>query len=91
MILHRALGTDIFERKLKLKSLIKSGTVVLAGNMKLKIYGTLSCSSGKKMKLENRTFFNSENEAIANGFRPCGHCMIQEYKLWKENKNVTWD
>ncbi len=35
------------------------------------------------MKRENRVFFSSEKEAIANGFRPCGHCMKQKYQKWK--------
>ena len=91
MILHTALGNNIFERKRKIKSLIMSGTVVLAGNMKLKIYGRMSCSSGKKIKIGNRTFFSSEKEAIASGFRPCGQCMKQGYKIWKQNKNATRD
>ncbi|WP_354361655.1 Ada metal-binding domain-containing protein [Pedobacter sp. UYP30] len=47
------------------------------------MYGTLQCKSGKRMKKENRAFFGSENEAIKNGFRPCGHCMKMKYKNWK--------
>jgi methylphosphotriester-DNA--protein-cysteine methyltransferase len=35
------------------------------------------------MKKENRIFFNSEEEAIANGYRPCGICMNQKYQNWK--------
>ncbi len=58
-----------------LRSKIKQQKISFGGNIKLKIYGTLSCKSGKKMKPENRVFFSSEKEAIANGFRPCGHCM----------------
>jgi methylphosphotriester-DNA--protein-cysteine methyltransferase len=57
--------------------------IQLAGNMKLKIYGRLSCSSGKRMKLQNRVFFKNAEEAIVNGYRPCGHCMQNEYKTWK--------
>jgi methylphosphotriester-DNA--protein-cysteine methyltransferase len=51
--------------------------------MKLKIYGKLSCLSGKRMKLQNRVFFKNTEEALANGYRPCGHCMQNEYKTWK--------
>jgi len=36
------------------------------------------------MKKENRVFFSSEQEAINNGYRPCGHCMIEKYKIWKK-------
>jgi len=66
-----------------LRSKIKQQEIRFGGNSKLKIYGALSCKSGKKMKRENRVFFSSEKEAIANGFRPCGHCMKQKYQKWK--------
>ena len=66
-----------------LRSKIKQQRIRFGGNRKLKIYGTLSCTSGKKMKRENRLFFSSEKEAIANGFRPCGHCMKEQYQKWK--------
>ena len=69
MIAHTALSDK------KLTSLIKNREIILAGNSQLKIFGTLKCSSGKRMKKENRVFFTSEKEAIQNKFRPCGHCM----------------
>lgn len=49
----------------------------------MKIFGTLSCSSGKRMKMENRIFFESEEEAINAGYRPCGHCLREKYVQWK--------
>jgi methylphosphotriester-DNA--protein-cysteine methyltransferase len=55
----------------------------MAGNQRLKIYGTLACSSGKRMKKENRIFFKSEEEAIQAGYRPCGHCLNEKYLVWK--------
>ncbi len=67
-----------------LKRLIKNGAIVLAGNYRLKIYGKLSCPSGKRMKKENRVFFQNETEAIQLGFRPCGHCMPRQYQIWKK-------
>jgi len=66
-----------------LRNKIKKGEICFGGNQKLKIYGTLECSSGKRMKRENRIFFLSENEARENGFRPCGHCMKSKYQKWK--------
>jgi methylphosphotriester-DNA--protein-cysteine methyltransferase len=84
MILHRDILDNEFGRKLK--SLIQSREILFGGNIKLKIYGTLKCASGKRMKIENRIFFKSEEEAIALGYRPCGHCLKQEYKIWKENR-----
>ena len=62
---------------------IKHGRIPLGGNLTLKIYGTLKCKSGKRMKKENRVFFESEEEAVEQGFRPCGRCMTVEYKRWK--------
>jgi hypothetical protein len=61
---------------------IRKGKINLAGNRKLKIYGTLYCRSGKRMKKENRVFFSSAEEAITYGYRPCGHCMKNDYKKW---------
>jgi len=68
----------------KLKSLIEHGEITLGGNKQLKIYGTLACKSGKRMKKVNRVFFSSEKEGINMGYRPCGHCMKNEYQKWKE-------
>ncbi|RQO40874.1 metal-binding protein [Chryseobacterium sp. KBW03] len=68
-----------------LRSKIHSGKVRFGGNKKLKIFGLLSCRSGKRMKKENRVFFTDEKEALQNNYRPCGHCMKEEYKRWKSN------
>ncbi len=83
MILHSVLGDTNFSRSRQLKIVISKGEVQLAGNRKLKIYGALNCSSGKRMKSENRVFFKSEEEARDMGYRPCGHCMRQDYLEWK--------
>jgi len=71
-------------RNRKLMSLIDNGAIKLGGNKPLKIYGALSCTSGKRMKKENRVFFQSEEEAIDEGYRPCGHCMRADYQKWKK-------
>ena len=55
----------------------------MAGNERLKIYGTLGCKSGKRMKRQNRVFFLAEKEAIKEGFRPCGNCLKERYKNWR--------
>ena len=68
-----------------LRSKIHHRDISFGGNKKLKIYGLLSCRSGKRMKKENRIFFADEKEALQNNYRPCGHCMKKEaYKKWKE-------
>lgn len=61
--------------KTKVRQLIQRGDITLGGNRKLKIYGLLTCSSGKRMKKENRVFFKDEAEALAAGFRACKHCV----------------
>lgn len=83
MIAHNDLGDTPFKRTRQLKILIGRGEVELAGNSKLKIYGKLDCRSGKSMKTENRVFFRSETEAEDMGYRPCGHCMREDFLLWK--------
>jgi hypothetical protein len=83
MILHSSLGETPFKRVRQLRKMLDLQEIELAGNVKLKIYGKLSCSSGKRMKLQNRVFFKNTEEALTNGYRPCGHCMQTEYKTWK--------
>jgi methylphosphotriester-DNA--protein-cysteine methyltransferase len=83
MILHITLGARPFKRSRQLKMLLDESEIAFAGNLTLKIYGTLNCSSGKRMKVQNRVFFSSEAEAKQLGYRPCGHCLFKEYKRWK--------
>lgn len=66
-----------------LRSLIRKKEICFAGNDKLKIYGKLSCRPGKRMKKENRVFFESMEHALEHGFRPCAHCMKADYDKWK--------
>ncbi|ASU36573.1 Ada metal-binding domain-containing protein [Mucilaginibacter xinganensis] len=67
----------------ELRNLIRYKKITLGGNSRLKIYGLLSCRSGRRMKRENRIFFYGVNEAIDHGYRPCGNCLAAEYKKWK--------
>jgi methylphosphotriester-DNA--protein-cysteine methyltransferase len=83
MIRHIDLGNDMAARQSAVRRLIHNKTIALGGNRPAKIYGTLSCASGKKMKVENRVFFQNEEEAKAAGYRPCGHCMRAKYLEWK--------
>ena len=86
MIAHQKLGTSHFSRSRVLLGLIKLGEITLAGNINGKIYGKLDCLKGKRMKMTNRIFFKNIAEAIMTGYRPCGSCMPEEYKLWKAQK-----
>jgi hypothetical protein len=65
---HNELSQPLFK-------LIRKGEIKFAGNSKLKIYGSLRCHSGKRMKKENRVFFENETEATSKGYRPCKNCM----------------
>ena len=71
----------------ELRIILKEKKVSYGGNLKLKIYGRLDCKSGKRMKKENRVFFLSQIAAINQGFRPCGHCLFNDYKIWKNENN----
>ncbi|WP_295675479.1 Ada metal-binding domain-containing protein [uncultured Mucilaginibacter sp.] len=75
-----------FKRSRNLKILLDKKELTFAGNANLKIYGILNCSSGKRMKPENRIFFSSETEAIEMGYRPCGRCLVFAYKNWLQLK-----
>ncbi|MCW9705647.1 Ada metal-binding domain-containing protein [Fodinibius salsisoli] len=86
MIRQIELGQTAAIQKRNIRSLIKGGKITLAGNRNLKIYGRLDCSSGKRMNPENRVFFKSEEEAKEQGYRPCGHCMREQYHEWKKRK-----
>ena len=72
---------EIDDKKLYQK--IKRKEIIYGGNLSLKIYGTLHCKSGKRMRKENRVFFKSASQAKSQGFRPCGHCLRVDHKIWK--------
>ncbi len=73
----------------EIRKKIRKLEILLGGYMPHKIYGTLQCASGKRMKIQNRVFFESVREAEANGFRPCRNCMPVHYFDWKKrNKRV---
>ncbi|HKH63711.1 MAG TPA: Ada metal-binding domain-containing protein [Flavitalea sp.] len=77
MIKHTEISNE------ELRKLIKGRSIAMAGNERLKIYGELDCKSGKRMKKQNRVFFLTEEEAIKEGFRPCGNCLKERYKNWR--------
>ena len=61
------------------------GTV--GGHRRTKIYGRLDCPSAlrwiaKGQYVQHRVFFADEDDAIAAGYRPCGHCLRPEYRQW---------
>lgn len=82
MIYHK----DITDQELH--GLLRAGKLRFGGNLKLKIYGQLSCKSGKRMLQKNRILFKNEQEALSHGYRPCGHCMRAAYLDWKANQET---
>jgi len=82
MISHSGMGSTAVERQRTLWKLVRTGAITLAGNRRLKIYGRLGCSSGKRMKVVNRVFFRDEADAISAGYRPCAHCMRERFERW---------
>ncbi|MCP1381008.1 Ada metal-binding domain-containing protein [Runella salmonicolor] len=87
---HLELGPTTFGRLRMLSVLIGTGEISLGGNCHLKIYGRLTCASGKRLKPQNRVFFKSEEEALRHGYRPCGHCMPKEYQDWKKEQDLQF-
>ena len=81
MIAHAALT------RAQLYTRLRAGQIRCAGNRRLRIYGRLDCASGRRMRVENRVFFASEAEARVRGYRPCGHCLPAEYRLWRAAKD----
>lgn len=77
MIRHDALDNAVLRR------MILAGEIRYGGNHWLGIYGRLDCASGKRMKRRTRVFFAGEDAARAAGFRPCGHCMPDAYRMWR--------
>jgi methylphosphotriester-DNA--protein-cysteine methyltransferase len=61
---------------------LKRGQWRVGVNARLKIFGTLDCHSGKRMKRKNRVFFANAAEARAAGYRPCGNSMKEAYQAW---------
>jgi methylphosphotriester-DNA--protein-cysteine methyltransferase len=86
MIRHTDLGDMAFARSKALVLKIRNGEIAFGGNKNLKIYGRFDCKSGKRMKVENRVFFENETEAINYGYRPCAVCMRKEYLIWKNQR-----
>lgn len=62
------------------------------GNGKLKIYGRLDCPSALSAIRrfpgsyeKTRVFFADERTALAAGYRPCGNCLREKYREYKED------
>jgi methylphosphotriester-DNA--protein-cysteine methyltransferase len=76
MYYHSQLSNTALQEMLRLQ------LICYGANIRLKIYGRLDCASGKRIKRSNRVFFLSVEEAQRAGYRPCGHCMRDDYQRW---------
>ncbi|MCI1641526.1 MAG: metal-binding protein [Actinomyces sp.] len=61
----------------------------LGGHKGGRIYGRLDCPAALRAiarggYVKNRVFFADEAAAIAAGYRPCGVCLPEEHRAWKE-------
>lgn len=61
----------------------------LGGHRRGRIYGRLDCPSALRAiarggYVEHRVFFADEETAIAAGYRPCGTCLREKYREWKD-------
>jgi methylphosphotriester-DNA--protein-cysteine methyltransferase len=55
----------------------------------MKIYGRLDCPAALRAishggYVRYRVFFVDEETAIAAGYRPCGACCKDRYRVWKD-------
>lgn len=66
---------------------LRKQSIAWGGNHRLKIYGTLKCAAGKRMKIQNRVFFTEERDARQADYRPCATCMRQAYNAWKSARS----
>jgi methylphosphotriester-DNA--protein-cysteine methyltransferase len=91
MLNHVDIGSSTGGRPKQTRKLVREGVIKFGGYRPKKIYGLLSCSSGKRMKPENRVFFKNEQEAINAGYRPCSHCLQEKYIEWKSKMRRNCD
>lgn len=82
---------------MKLYKILKNGETIqspipgqYAGHGSRKIFGRLNCGTGRRlMKPENRVFFHMLEDAVREGYRPCGNCRpINEEELGRLNLGI---
>ena len=61
----------------------------LGGHRRTRVYGRLDCRVALSLIARgfdvrrHRVFFADEATAVAAGYRPCGACLRDEYRRWK--------
>jgi hypothetical protein len=63
----------------------------LGGHRRTRIYGRLDCPAAQRAiarggYVAHRVFFLDEHHARAAGYRPCGVCLPDSYRVWKRRK-----
>lgn len=85
MKMYKLLGVDG-------KEYLSETPGTFGGNGKVKIYGKLDCPSalstikrfpGNHEKF--RVFFADEKTTLTAGYRPCGNCLREKYKEYKDD------
>ncbi|MDG5770320.1 Ada metal-binding domain-containing protein [Mycolicibacterium fortuitum] len=66
----------------------------LGGHRGGKLYGRLDCPSALRALASggytrNRVFFADAETAVAAGYRPCAVCLPDEYRAWKQTREVA--
>ncbi|MEI6731349.1 MAG: Ada metal-binding domain-containing protein [archaeon] len=81
---------------MKLYKILKKGKIVeseipgkYGGYKPRKIFGRLDCKSGMRMKKENRVFFHTLEDAVMEGYRPCGNCRPLDEKEFERIRHFV--
>lgn len=65
----------------------------LGGHRRQRIYGRLDCRAALRAiarggYVGQRVFFADETTARAAGYRPCGVCLREQYRAWKNERKI---
>ena len=61
-----------------------------AGITSTRVFGRLTCPSGKRARPANRVFFATWDDAAAAGFRPCKRCRPEPADTYERNAAGGW-
>ncbi len=63
----------------------------LGGHRRRRVYGRLDCPTALSLirrgmfRVDQRVFFATEADAVAAGYRPCGSCLRDGYREWRQS------
>lgn len=61
-----------------------------AGITSTRVFGRLTCPSGKRARPANRVFFGTWDDAVAAGFRPCKRCRPDPADAYERDTDGKW-